>query len=116
MWVLLLILQFFVYMAVWQVRYPTRIYFIFYELRKVALGELMDDMNVGGSIMSFIGLDFSDSSPTEEELGEARLGSKDPLSFFGPTLILGIIVLFLLILITVICLVVAKRRKKSLDC
>ena len=47
MWVLILILQFFVYIATWQVRYPSILTFILYELKRIALCEFMDDFDFG---------------------------------------------------------------------
>lgn len=56
MWILILTLQFFVYMAQWQVRYPNTLQFLLYELKKVALGEFMDDLDVGGEVMKSFGI------------------------------------------------------------
>lgn len=47
MWILILTLQFFVYMATWQVRYPGTLHFLLYELKRIALGEFMDDLDIG---------------------------------------------------------------------
>ena len=75
MWVLILTLQFFVYISLWQVRYPSILHFLLYELKRVALGEFMDDLDLGGIAMEWIGLEPNDASSTEEKLGEERLGS-----------------------------------------
>lgn len=46
MWILILTLQFFVFIAVWSIRYPSVIRFLLYELRKISLGEFMDDLEL----------------------------------------------------------------------
>ena len=51
MWILILTLQFFVYIAMWQVRYPSMIHFLLYELKRVTLGEFIDDLPVGDILM-----------------------------------------------------------------
>ena len=79
MWMLILTLQFFVYMYTWQVRYPNTLQFILYELKRVALGEFMDDLDVGGTVMEAMGMQASEASSTKEKVGEERLGSFSPL-------------------------------------
>ena len=75
MWVLILTLQFFVYIYLWQVRFPSILHFFFYELRRMALGEFIDDLDIGGIVMSSLGLEAQTESSTSEELGENRLES-----------------------------------------
>ena len=116
MWVLILILQFFVYIAVWQVRYPKILTFIFFELKKIALGEFMDDIDIGGTVLQNFGIDYSKSSPTEEKVGEERLGSSDPLAFFGPTMLLGTILFIFLIVTIVLSRCIFKRTRVSYKC
>lgn len=116
MWVLILILQFFVYIAVWQVRYPKLLTFIFYELKKIALGEFMDDIDFGGTVLQTFGIDYSKSSATEEKVGEDRLGSSDPLAFFGPTMLIGTALFIILILTVVLTRCIARRASVSYKC
>ena len=47
MWVLILTLQFFVFIALWQIKYPLKIKFIVAEFRRMALGEFIDDFDFG---------------------------------------------------------------------
>lgn len=47
MWILILTLQFLVYMAIWQVNYSPLTQLVLYELRKIALGEYLDDLEIG---------------------------------------------------------------------
>ena len=116
MWVLILTLQFFVYISTWQVRFPSTLKFILYELKRMALGEFMDDLDLGGSIMSGLGLESGKTSSADEKVGEARLGATSPLESFGPTLLLGSMLFFLLIFIIVALLVIVKRTNPSPKC
>ena len=74
MWILILTLQFFVYIALWQIRYPSTLYFVLFELKRIALGEFMDDLDLGALIMNTVGLAPNEDSSTNEKLGEDRLG------------------------------------------
>ena len=38
--------QLFVYIAVWNIRYPSITRFLLYELRKISLGEFLDDLEL----------------------------------------------------------------------
>lgn len=57
LWILILMLQFFVFMALWQVRYPPNTRFLLFELRRIVLGEFMDDLEVGATISSELGIE-----------------------------------------------------------
>ena len=75
MWILILTLQFFVYIASWQIRYPGTVNFLLYELKRIALGEFMDDLSLGNEINDAFGIPPNDQSAAEEKVGESRLGS-----------------------------------------
>lgn len=75
MWILILTLQFFVYIALWQVRYPSTLHFIMYELKRIALGEFLDDFDIAGYFMHELGIETNESSSSEEKVKENRLGS-----------------------------------------
>ena len=47
MWSLILILQFFAYIAVWKINFPVNLSFAFYSLRIITLGEFLDDLELG---------------------------------------------------------------------
>ena len=114
MWVLILTLQFFVFMSMWQVRYPHTLTFLLSELKRIALGEFMDDFDVMGIVMEWLGNEQSKtSSPTDEQVGESRLGTADAMSSLGPTLMLASMGFLLLIIIVVVILVLARRMKCS---
>ena len=113
MWVLILTLQFYVYIALWQVRYTTILSFLLFEFRRIALGEFMDDLDIGKVIMEFIGISFEEKSATDEEVGDERLGSPSLFSSFGPTLILGSIALIIIAVLIIVAVIVLKRTKLS---
>ena len=73
MWVLIMTLQFFVFIARWQIKYPHRLRFLLYEFRRIALGEFMDDLDFGKEVASFFGLPTSKNSAADEAVGEERL-------------------------------------------
>ena len=50
-------------------RFPGTLKFILYELKRMALGEFMDDLDLGGSVMDAIGLEMSDTSSADEKVG-----------------------------------------------
>ena len=116
MWILILTLQFFVYMATWQIRYPKLIRFILFELKKIALGEFLDDFGFGETIMTTIGLEPSNDSPTDEKLGEERLGSTNPFASQGLTMLLGSFIFLLIILVVVAAMIIVKKRGASQKC
>mmetsp|Transcript_28884 Transcript_28884/g.38508 ORF Transcript_28884/g.38508 Transcript_28884/m.38508 type:complete len:256 (+) Transcript_28884:67-834(+) len=118
MWVLILTLQFFVYMATWQIRYPGKLHFILYELKRIALGEFMDDLDVGDKVNEIFGLPPNEDSAAEEKVAEERLGSGSVAQNFGVTLLLGTIIFALLLVIILVVIFIAKRanlRDKAKD-
>ena len=60
MWTLVLTLQFFVFIAKWQISYPHRVRFILHEFRRMVLGEFLDDFDFGKEVSSFFGLPTSE--------------------------------------------------------
>mmetsp|Transcript_20732 Transcript_20732/g.25371 ORF Transcript_20732/g.25371 Transcript_20732/m.25371 type:complete len:301 (-) Transcript_20732:1007-1909(-) len=117
MWTLILTLQFFVYLATWQVRYPSTLNNLLYQLKRIALGEFMDDFDIGNDLMKVMGLPPNEASATEEKVGEERLGgSSNALSSLGATLLLGSLVFVLIIIMLVAVIVISRRVKFSDKC
>ena len=112
-WVLILTLQFLVYIATWQLRTPSGSHFILYELKRIALGEFMDDLDVGTEVAGVLGIEIGDSNAVDEEVGESRLGTGSAFSNFGATLVLGSILFLLLIILIVIIVIIASRTQCS---
>ena len=110
MWTLILTLQFFVYIASWNIRFPPITRFLLHELRKISLGEFLDDLEIGKHILEPIGIVAQSDSATDEKVGEERLGSsKGVLSNFGATLILISIGFIVLIAITLLIVYLCKK-------
>ena len=65
--------------------------------------------------MRGIGLEPNDSSPTDEKLGEKRLGPTEPFSSLGFTLFLASTVFLLLIMGVIVASIIIKRNKKVQD-
>jgi len=50
MWTLVLTLQFLLFIAIWNINYPETTLLVLFELRKVALGEFIDDVPLGDEL------------------------------------------------------------------
>ena len=87
-----------------------------YELKKVALGEFLDDVNLGTEIMKTFGIHQNPQSSSDEQVGENRLGMPDFFARLGPTFLLATIVFLLLIAIVLIAIFVSRRIKSSQKC
>ena len=105
MLVLIQILQFYAFIALWRVAYPKHTKIVFKELRRITLGEFLDDLQFGKNLSEFFGLSSEEDSANdglEEKVGEERLGSKYITKNLGITFFL-LTGLILLILLTVLC-------------
>ena len=112
MWILILTLQFFVYIATWNIRYPSTSRFLFHELRKISLGEFLDDIDIAGYILEPLGIKTESTSGTDEKVGEERLGSEDGiLSGFGATMILLTALFVFLITFALLLAFLCKKTK-----
>ena len=89
---------------------------ILYELKRVALGEFMDDLDIGGKVMETIGLEPNEVKSTDEMVGEDRLGPKSPVQSFGATLLIATMFSLSLLFLILIVLFVIKRTKLSNRC
>ena len=90
-------------------RYPSTLQFLLYELKRVALGEFMDDLDIGNQVNGMLGLPPNEKSSTDEEVGEERLGSGSITQSFGATLLLCTIIFVVIVLVIVIIIFIAKR-------
>lgn len=57
MWILIHVLQFYVYMSMWMSQYPAETRFLLMELRKIALGEFMDDLEISNDFNDAMGFE-----------------------------------------------------------
>ena len=96
-------------MASWNIRYPSLIKFLFHELRKISLGEFLDDLEIGGQCLEWLGIPNEARSATEEVVGEDRLGSrKDVFANLGSTLILASICIVVVVILGMLLIILLK--------
>ena len=60
-WLLVLLLQILVYMATWQVKYPPTARILLFELKRIVLGEFMDDIEFASRISETFGIQDNSS-------------------------------------------------------
>ena len=58
-------------MSYWHINYPIITRFVLQELRKITLGEFLDDIDFGDSINEFFGID-SDREDVSFEVNDSR--------------------------------------------
>ena len=110
MWVLLNNLQFFLFIGMWKVNYPKYSRTIFEQLTKIALGQYIDDLEIGAKVSAVFGMESSENGP-EDKQGTERMGSKSLLSNLGITILLVCIGLVIIVLV-VLCLKTYRNRSK----
>ena len=108
LWILINILQFFVYIALWQITFPDLTRTILLGLRRVAMGEFMDDLEIGDRLAEFFGLSAASESKDDlnnEKVGNERLGSKFISENMGVTftLIAAFVVTIILLVFSLYC-------------
>ena len=57
MWALIYAMQFLVYVGMWQINYPKRLQFFFKELKRIALGEFVDDLGIEPRVIELLNFD-----------------------------------------------------------
>ena len=82
---------------------------MFKELKRIALGEFFDDIDLAVRLTSFFGLDTDKGEYLEEKTGMDRLGEDSFVNNFGATLIIGTTLFILLVLVIVL---LSYYRKK----
>ena len=75
----------------------------------MALGEFMDDLDIGNQVNEILGLPLNEDSMTEEKVGEERLGSGSIFDSFGATLLLCTIIFLVIVTLIAISVFIAKR-------
>ena len=75
----------------------------------MALGEFMDDLDIGNQVNEILGLPPNEDSMTEEKVGEERLGSGSIFDSFGATLLLCTIIFLVIVTLIAISVFIAKR-------
>ena len=90
--------------------------FSLYELRKIALGEFLDDLDLGNIINDIFGIDSgaaaSDDNQVKDIVGEERLehNGQGVFSSFGPTFIIASSILLCFIVIVLILIICLRKR------
>lgn len=110
MWILINAAQFLVYIGMWQINYSTRIGVLVKEIKRIFLGEYLEDLEIGHKMSSVLGIESnSDVNDPDEKIGDERLGSDQISANFGITFILATFV-FLLIIGLILTVILISRR------
>ena len=87
------------------------------QLRRIVLGEFVDDLDIGTYIADALGLpeaeEESDDESVSEKTGASRLGPSNLFSSLGPSMLLFIIIFLVLILLVLLALYCRKRCSLS---
>ena len=114
MWILINTLQLFVYISLWQIKFPGFSRPILFELRRMALGELIDDLEVGQKVQSMFGIEnLGDNDFEVQKFGRERLGSAELTVNFGPTFLVVLCVIAVLTILAVLLYQLTKKCKLS---
>ena len=99
--------------------YPKKIQVVNREIRRVALGEYLNDFQIGKNIAKFLGLSgtglYEDGDGTEK-MGKERLGSKYIFDNLGVTLILitfAILIIAFIVILLLLCSKVCSLSPKT---
>ena len=67
MWTLIYAMQFLVFIGMWQIAFTNRLRFFFEELKRIALGEFLDDLGIEEKIIELIGFEepYEENGPEE---------------------------------------------------
>ena len=65
MWILINALQFTVFISMWLIDMPDRIRIILAKLRKIVMGEFIEDLQIGKSIADRLGIESEDKKDLE---------------------------------------------------
>ena len=118
MWILINTSQFIVYIGMWQINFSDNLGVFFNEIKRVFLGEYIDDLAIGHKISNTLGFETNnDIDDPGQKVGLDRLGSTDISANFGPSFILGTICFILLIIMVLslirLCNKVTKLTRKN---
>lgn len=102
MWILILTVQFIVYMSLWQIEYTPLLTVFFKELKRIVLAEFFDDIPIGSWFADILGM------PSAGE-GEADDSSQS----VGPTFLVFTLIFCGLILIVAVLVFVMRKVKLS---
>ena len=66
MWTLILSLQILAYISKWQIFYPFKMKLLLLQIKRLVLGEVLDDSAIGDMFVEALGLEVLNWSPTED--------------------------------------------------
>ena len=106
---LIYVLQFFAFISVWSIVYPPLCLLVLGQMRRVALGEVFDGINLGftDQLRDVFGIPRNQEDvPDTDKAGKDRLGSTDLIESFGVSQIALVLCLLLLfsLAIPIFCL------------
>ena len=98
-------------MITWQVTLGATVRIVLWQLRRIVLGEFIDDLELGSKIANKIGIEQKDASESDvsEKVGISRLGPDDILQNVGPSMILVTLLLLIMIAILVVSLYLCSK-------
>ena len=67
MWILINSAQFLVFVGLWQISQPAIVRIFFKELKRVMMGEFIDDLDIAKHILEPLGIKTNDESTGPEE-------------------------------------------------
>jgi len=111
---LIYVLQFFAFMSVWSIVYPPLCLLVLGQMRRVALGEVFDDINLGfaNQLRDFFGITRNQEDiPDTDKAGKDRLGSTNLIENFGVTQIAMVLSLLLIVSLTIPIFCLSKKFK-----
>ena len=109
LWNLILTLQFLTYISVWQIRYPKVLGFVLTKLRVIALGEFVDNLEIGKHLAEALSIPSGGDKAVDEKIGEERLGQSSILANLGPSLLV-LSIIFVLVILVVLLLTRCKNK------
>ena len=119
MWILINTVQFIVYMSLWQINYERVLRIFFRELKRIVLAEFFDDLAIGKKLKEAIGISKDDDEEAslgiEQEVGECRLGPKDPGQNMGATFLIMTLIFVILVLVALAILLLTRKKIDSLS-
>ena len=83
-------------MSLWQIRTEDDLRIVLKELKRIAFGEFIDDLQLSSKITEAFGIQTVKVDDVGDKVGMERLGKDDIWSNFGATLIIACIVIVLL--------------------
>ena len=116
-WVLINMMQILVFMSLWLITLPNSLILFQIELKRIVLGEFIDELEIGKHVSDALGLpEREETNVNEQKLDESRLGDDDIFTNIGPTLLIGTGMLLFTVLIAVLLVLICRKSGVSPEC